>query len=78
MSIANMILQVFCIVIFCVVFMKYIIKDAGETIPVHLADDQFNTAAAEAVRPFLFEILDFISDLHVLAKIKVSPHLIIK
>ena len=32
--------------------------------------EQYNTAAAEAVRPFLFEMLDFIADLHVLAKIK--------
>ncbi|CAJ0941967.1 unnamed protein product, partial [Mesorhabditis belari] len=47
-----------------------ILQDAGESIPVPLNDDQFNTAAAEAVRPFLFEIIDFISDLHVLAKIK--------
>ncbi|CAI4221088.1 unnamed protein product [Auanema sp. JU1783] len=54
MTIANMILQ-----------------DAGEDIDVILMNgDQYNTAAAEAVRPFLFEILDFIADLHVLAKLK--------
>lgn len=39
---------------------------------MNLPDDQFNTAASEAVRPFLFEILDFIADLHVLAKLKVK------
>ncbi|PAV81415.1 hypothetical protein WR25_22228 [Diploscapter pachys] len=47
-----------------------ILQDAGEDIDVPLLDDQFNTAASEAVRPFLFEILDFIADLHVLAKLK--------
>ncbi|WKY02896.1 hypothetical protein Q1695_016301 [Nippostrongylus brasiliensis] len=47
-----------------------ILQDAGEDIEINLPDDQFNTAASEAVRPFLFEILDFIADLHVLAKLK--------
>ncbi|KAL6726462.1 hypothetical protein Aduo_008429 [Ancylostoma duodenale] len=47
-----------------------ILQDAGEDIEMNLPDDQFNTAASEAVRPFLFEILDFIADLHVLAKLK--------
>uniref|UniRef100_A0A158PBJ8 Protein unc-79 homolog n=1 Tax=Angiostrongylus cantonensis TaxID=6313 RepID=A0A158PBJ8_ANGCA len=47
-----------------------ILQDAGEDIEVDIPDDQFNTAASEAVRPFLFEILDFIADLHVLAKLK--------
>ncbi|VDM59630.1 unnamed protein product [Angiostrongylus costaricensis] len=47
-----------------------ILQDAGEDIDVDIPDDQFNTAASEAVRPFLFEILDFIADLHVLAKLK--------
>ncbi|KAK5977270.1 hypothetical protein GCK32_013538 [Trichostrongylus colubriformis] len=42
-----------------------ILQDAGEDIEMNLQDDQFNTAASEAVRPFLFEILDFIADLHV-------------
>ncbi|XGW22675.1 hypothetical protein V3C99_005131 [Haemonchus contortus] len=47
-----------------------ILQDAGEDIEMNIQDDQFNTAASEAVRPFLFEILDFIADLHVLAKLK--------
>ncbi|VDL80502.1 unnamed protein product [Nippostrongylus brasiliensis] len=50
-----------------------ILQDAGEDIEINLPDDQFNTAASEAVRPFLFEILDFIADLHVLAKLKAAP-----
>ncbi|CAI5446505.1 unnamed protein product [Caenorhabditis angaria] len=47
-----------------------ILQDAGEDIEVSLLDDQFNTAASEAVKPFLFELLDFIADLHVIAKLK--------
>ncbi|KJH47978.1 hypothetical protein DICVIV_05913 [Dictyocaulus viviparus] len=41
-----------------------ILQDAGEDVDMNIPDDQFNTAASEAVRPFLFEILDFIADLH--------------
>ncbi|EGT45589.1 hypothetical protein CAEBREN_11532 [Caenorhabditis brenneri] len=47
-----------------------VLQDAGEDIEVALLDDQFNTAASEAIRPFLFEVLDFIADLHVIAKLK--------
>uniref|UniRef100_A0A8R1IIT9 Protein unc-79 homolog n=1 Tax=Caenorhabditis japonica TaxID=281687 RepID=A0A8R1IIT9_CAEJA len=47
-----------------------VLLDAGEDIEVPLLDDQFNTAASEAIRPFLFEVLDFIADLHVIAKLK--------
>uniref|UniRef100_A0A1I7UMP3 Non-specific serine/threonine protein kinase n=1 Tax=Caenorhabditis tropicalis TaxID=1561998 RepID=A0A1I7UMP3_9PELO len=47
-----------------------VLQDAGEDIEVPLLDDQFNTAASEAIRPFLFEVLDFIADLHVIAKLK--------
>lgn len=47
-----------------------VLQDAGEAIEVALLDDQFNTAASEAIRPFLFEVLDFIADLHVIAKLK--------
>uniref|UniRef100_A0A1I8BP04 Ras-GAP domain-containing protein n=1 Tax=Meloidogyne hapla TaxID=6305 RepID=A0A1I8BP04_MELHA len=32
--------------------------------------DQFNTGAAEAIRPHVPELLEFISDMHVLAKLK--------
>jgi len=34
--------------------------------------DQFNTGAAEAIRPHVPELLEFISDMHVLAKLKVE------
>ncbi|KAK0414613.1 hypothetical protein QR680_011527 [Steinernema hermaphroditum] len=47
-----------------------ILQDAGETVSEDMADDQFNTAACEVVRPLLNEILDFIADLHVLSKLK--------
>ncbi|UMM25245.1 hypothetical protein L5515_005145 [Caenorhabditis briggsae] len=47
-----------------------VLQDTGEDIEVPLLDDQFNTAASEAIRPFLFEVLDFIADLHVIAKLK--------
>ncbi|KAJ1358034.1 hypothetical protein KIN20_016338 [Parelaphostrongylus tenuis] len=51
--------------------LKTLLNDADLVdIDVDIPDDQFNTAASEAVRPFLFEILDFIADLHVLAKLK--------
>lgn len=33
--------------------------------------DQFNTGAAEAIRPHVPELLEFIADMHVLAKLKV-------
>jgi len=35
------------------------------------AGDQFNTGAAEAIRPHVPELLEFIADMHVLAKLKV-------
>uniref|UniRef100_A0A183VEA5 PUM-HD domain-containing protein n=1 Tax=Toxocara canis TaxID=6265 RepID=A0A183VEA5_TOXCA len=50
---------------------ELVLQDAGETISEEINDDQFNTAACEAIRPYLFDIIDFISDLHVLAKLKV-------
>jgi hypothetical protein len=37
----------------------------------HQQTDQFNTGAAEAIRPHVPELLEFISDMHVLAKLKV-------
>lgn len=36
------------------------------------AVDQFNSGAAEAIRPHVPELLEFIADMHVLAKLKVS------
>ena len=50
--------------------LRYQIQNIPEVEAVLINGDQYNTAAAEAVRPFLFEMLDFIADLHVLAKIK--------
>lgn len=35
------------------------------------AADQFNTGAAEAIRPHVPELLEFIADMHVLTKLKV-------
>lgn len=35
--------------------------------------DQFNTGASEAARGWLTDVLEFVADLHVLAKLKVSP-----
>ncbi|VDN23573.1 unnamed protein product [Gongylonema pulchrum] len=51
-----------------------ILQDAGENVSEEIADDQvraqYNTAACDAVRPHLFDIIEFISDLHVLTKVK--------
>lgn len=47
------------------------LQDYGEVVGENLELDQFNTGASEAVRPFLNDVLEFISDLHVLAKLKV-------
>jgi hypothetical protein len=38
--------------------------------------DQFNTGAAEAIRPHVSELLEFIADMHVLAKLKVNKNII--
>ena len=37
--------------------------------------DQFNTGAAEAIRPHVPELLEFIADMHVLAKLKVNKNI---
>lgn len=52
---------------------EFIMQDYGEEISADL--DQFNTGASEAIRPFMSDILEFISDLHVLSKLKVSSML---
>uniref|UniRef100_A0A8R1UE95 Uncoordinated protein 79 n=1 Tax=Pristionchus pacificus TaxID=54126 RepID=A0A8R1UE95_PRIPA len=49
---------------------RMILQDSGEDVDSSFPDDEYNTAASEAVRPHLFEIIDFIADLHVLAKLK--------
>ncbi|GMT18742.1 hypothetical protein PFISCL1PPCAC_10039, partial [Pristionchus fissidentatus] len=49
---------------------RMVLQDSGEDIDSSFPDDEYNTAASEAVRPHLFEIIDFIADLHVLAKLK--------
>uniref|UniRef100_A0A183BT47 Protein unc-79 homolog n=1 Tax=Globodera pallida TaxID=36090 RepID=A0A183BT47_GLOPA len=41
---------------------------AGE--PLGTGGDQFNSGAAEAIRPHVPELLEFIADMHVLAKLK--------
>ncbi|KAH7731812.1 Protein UNC-79 b [Aphelenchoides avenae] len=54
------------------VVVDLILQDYGEEVGENLELDQFNTGASEAVRPFLNDVLEFISDLHVLAKLKVQ------
>uniref|UniRef100_A0A915CI63 Uncoordinated protein 79 n=1 Tax=Parascaris univalens TaxID=6257 RepID=A0A915CI63_PARUN len=49
---------------------ELVLQDAGESVSEEINDDQFNTAACEAIRPYLFDVIEFISDLHVLAKLK--------
>lgn len=52
---------------------QLILQDFGEDISDDITDvDQFNTGASEAVRPFLSDVLEFIADLHVLSKLKVT------
>lgn len=51
---------------------QLVLQDFGEEIFEDISDvDQFNTGAAEAIRPFLSDVLEFISDFHVLSKLKV-------
>uniref|UniRef100_A0A1I7VUI5 Protein unc-79-like protein n=1 Tax=Loa loa TaxID=7209 RepID=A0A1I7VUI5_LOALO len=52
------------------VVIELILQDAGEDVSEEIADDQYNTAACDAVRPHIFDFIDFISDLHVLTEIK--------
>ncbi|VDM92206.1 unnamed protein product, partial [Litomosoides sigmodontis] len=47
-----------------------ILQDAGEDVLEETIDDQYNTAACDAIRPHIFDFIDFISDLQVLAEIK--------
>jgi hypothetical protein len=55
------------------IIIQLILQDFGEDISEDITDiDQFNTGASEAVRPFLSDVLEFISDLHVLSKLKAS------
>ncbi|VDN58014.1 unnamed protein product, partial [Dracunculus medinensis] len=53
-----------------VTIIAFILQDAGENISEETVDDQFNTSACEAIRPYIMDIIEFISDLHVLAKLK--------
>uniref|UniRef100_A0A158R5X9 Protein unc-79 homolog n=1 Tax=Syphacia muris TaxID=451379 RepID=A0A158R5X9_9BILA len=50
--------------------LEMILQDQGENISEDIPDDKFNTSASEAIRPHLFDLIDFIADLHVLAKLK--------
>lgn len=52
------------------IVLNLILQDAGEDVPEEIIDDQYNTAACDAVRPYIFDFIDFISDLHVLTEIK--------
>lgn len=48
-----------------------ILQDFGEDVSEDIHDlDQYCTGAAEAVRPFLSDLLEFVADLHVLSKLK--------
>uniref|UniRef100_A0A914CGD5 Uncoordinated protein 79 n=1 Tax=Acrobeloides nanus TaxID=290746 RepID=A0A914CGD5_9BILA len=50
---------------------ELILQDYGEEISEDIADlDQFNTGASEAIRPFISDTIEFITDLHVLSKLK--------
>lgn len=66
-----------------------ILQDFGEEIPEEVLNttkrrnyllnmDQFNTGAAEAIRPYMNDIIEFIADLVNLSKLKVSNRICLK
>ncbi|VDM97776.1 unnamed protein product [Thelazia callipaeda] len=52
------------------IIIDLILQDVGEEVSEEIVHDQYSTAACDAVRPHIFDFLDFISDLHVLTEIK--------
>uniref|UniRef100_A0AC35TMA7 Protein unc-79 homolog n=1 Tax=Rhabditophanes sp. KR3021 TaxID=114890 RepID=A0AC35TMA7_9BILA len=47
-----------------------ILQDTGELVSVEITDDQYNTGASDAVKPYINDILEFVSDYHVLSRLK--------
>ncbi|CAG9530096.1 unnamed protein product [Cercopithifilaria johnstoni] len=52
------------------IIINLILQGIGEDVLEEIVDDQYNTAACDAVRPYIFDFIDFMSDLHVLTEIK--------
>uniref|UniRef100_A0A0N4ZV65 UNC79 n=1 Tax=Parastrongyloides trichosuri TaxID=131310 RepID=A0A0N4ZV65_PARTI len=47
-----------------------ILQDTGELVSVEITDDQYNTGASDAVKPYMNDILEFVSEIHVLSRLK--------
>uniref|UniRef100_A0A0N5B718 Ubiquitinyl hydrolase 1 n=1 Tax=Strongyloides papillosus TaxID=174720 RepID=A0A0N5B718_STREA len=47
-----------------------ILQDTGELVSVEITDDQYNTGASDAVKPYMNDILEFVAEIHVLSRLK--------